>query len=289
MTSPVRSRGRPSPSTGARAAVGVPVPFAAPPRAPMAQGPAFGGAAVDAASPFAPQRAPSVSLASQLAPQKKAPPWMAIAMVAAAAAFGVTAGIAVFLRPAAAPTPVVVQVPGTPANAAATATTTTAAATPTPDPTASAAATAAATRGPLVAANSTKANAAATTSSAAPSKGPLDLHGLTGVNVGPGDNPGSEAPKAPGQCLSEAQVTQVIGMHSVGLRRSCWERNTSSKLAANVTVSLTIGGDGSAQGVSASGDDAAVASCIASDVRNWHFPAMGCSQKTAIPFHFVKQ
>ncbi len=148
-------------------------------------------------------------------------------------------------------------------------------------------ATAPTTHGPLVAA--TKPNAAATTPSATPSKGPLDLHGLTGVNVGPGDDPGSDAPKAPGQCLSEAQVTQVIGMHSVGLRRSCWERNTSSKLAANVTVSLTIGGDGTAQGVSASGDDAAVASCIASDVRNWHFPAMGCSQKTAIPFHFVKQ
>jgi hypothetical protein len=255
----------------------------------MAPGAPFGGAAVDAASPFAPQRAPSVSLAPQLAQQKKAPPWMAIAMVAAAAAFGVTAGIAVFLRPAAAPTPVVVQVPGSPAAVAATATTTAAATSPTSDPTASAAATPSATRGPLVAAVSTKASPAPTASSTAPSKGPLDLHGLTGVNVGPSDDPGSEAPRAPGQCLSEAQVTQVIGMHSVGLRRSCWERNTSSKLAANVTVSLTIGGDGSAQGVSASGDDPAVANCIAGDVRNWHFPAMGCSQKTAIPFHFVKQ
>jgi len=57
----------------------------------------------------------------------------------------------------------------------------------------------------------------------------------------------------------------------------------------NVTVSLTIGVDGTAQGVSASGDEASVASCIASDVRNWRFPAMGCSQRTAIPFHFVRQ
>ncbi|HEY8089394.1 MAG TPA: GYF domain-containing protein, partial [Polyangiaceae bacterium] len=151
----------------------VPDPFAPPPRAAMAPGAPFGGAAVDAASPFAPQRAPSVSLAPQLAQQKKAPPWMAIAMVAAAAAFGVTAGIAVFLRPAAAPTPVVVQVPGSPAAVAATATTTAAATSPTSDPTASAAATPSATRGPLVAAVSTKASPAPTASSTAPSKGPL--------------------------------------------------------------------------------------------------------------------
>ena len=57
----------------------------------------------------------------------------------------------------------------------------------------------------------------------------------------------------------------------------------------NVTVSLTIGADGTAQGVSASGDEASVASCIASDVRNWRFPAMDCSPRTAIPFHFVRQ
>ena len=57
----------------------------------------------------------------------------------------------------------------------------------------------------------------------------------------------------------------------------------------NVAVSLNILPDGSAQGVSASGDDAAVASCIGSDVRNWRFPAMGCSQRTAFSFHFVRQ
>jgi hypothetical protein len=103
-------------------------------------------------------------------------------------------------------------------------------------------------------------------------------------NGGPGDTP-----KAPGQCLSEGQVRQVIGLHSVGLRRACWERSTSQRPSANVTVSLTIGADGAPQGVSASGDEPAVASCIAGDVRNWRFPAMGCSQQTSIPFHFVRQ
>jgi hypothetical protein len=52
---------------------------------------------------------------------------------------------------------------------------------------------------------------------------------------------------------------------------------------------LTVAADGSAQGVSASGDDPSVAKCIENDVRNWHFPAMGCSQRTSIPFKFLLQ
>jgi hypothetical protein len=277
------------------AAAVVPDPFASPPaRAAMAvpAGPAF-GVPPDASSPFAPARSPSISLASIPAgvPAKKSPQWMAIAMVAAAIAFGVTAGIAVFFRPAPQPTSVVVQVPG----AAPVAPTTTAAATAptdTPSPTSTGSAAAATTRTAVAMASPAKtASPGAATTAAAPAHGPLNLQGLTGTTIAPTEDPGgsNDAPKAPGQCLSEGQVSQVIGMHSVGLRRACWERSTSQKQTANITVSLTIGGDGAAQGVSASGDDAAVASCIANDVRNWHFPAMGCSQRTAIPFHFVRQ
>jgi hypothetical protein len=216
---------------------------------------------------------------------------MAIAMVAAASAFGVTAGVAVFLRPAPQPTPVVVQVPGaapTVAAAGTNAAPTSTSTTDTPDP----GTPATAAVGPRAVALATAPKA--TTSAPAPAgHGPLDLHGLTGTTIAPVDDPGGggggDAPKAPGQCISEGQVQQVIGLHSVGLRRACWERSTAAKPTANVTVSLTIGADGSAQGVTASGDEPSVASCIASDVRNWHFPAMGCSQRTAIPFHFVRQ
>jgi hypothetical protein len=120
--------------------------------------------------------------------------------------------------------------------------------------------------------------------------GPLDLHGLTGSGITPTDDPGgSEGPKAPGQCFSEGQVQQVIGLHQVSIRRACWERSATQKLSVNVSVSLTIGPDGSPQGVSASGDDSAVAHCIENDVRSWHFPAMGCSQRTAFSFKFVRQ
>jgi hypothetical protein len=266
-------------------------PFAAPPRpAPAPMAPGFSYAAGGAPRAHSPSM-PSGSLSFGV-PAKKGPPWMAIAMVAAATAFGITAAVALFLRPAPAPTPVVVQVPGAPATVAAAATTaapTAAASTDTPDP-----GTPATTGGPK-AAVALAAVPKATTSATAPvGHGPLDLHGLTGggTTVAPVDDTGgggSEGPKAPGQCLSEGQIRQVIGLHSVGLRRTCWERTSGQKTSANITVSFTVGADGSAQGVSASGDDASVANCIAGDVRTWRFPAMGCSQGASIPFHFVRQ
>jgi len=265
-----------------------PDPFAAPPRpTPAPMPPGFSYAAGGAPMAHSPSMPPG-SLSFGV-PAKKGPPWMAIAMVAAATAFGITAAVALFLRPQPQPTPVVVQVPGAPATVAAIATNaapTSTSTMDTPDP------------GAPSAAGGTKAVAMAavpktTTSAAAPAgRGPLDLHGLTGgTTIAPIDDPGGggDAPKAPGQCISEGQVQQVIGLHSVGLRRACWERTTAQKTTANVTISLTIGADGSAQGVSASGDEPSVAACIASDVRNWRFPAMGCSQRTAIPFHFVRQ
>jgi predicted Zn finger-like uncharacterized protein len=219
-------------------------------------------------------------------PSKRTPPWIAIAMVAAATAFGVTAALSLFLRPASPPGPV--------ATAAATASAgpwfaPLPSSTSAPDvPERGAAATAApVARGPVAAAASPK---TATGASATASHGPLDLHSLTSATIAPTEDPGGgDAPKAAGQCLSEGQVQQVIGLHSVGLRRACWERSTTQKASVNVAVSLSIGPDGSAQGVSTSGDDPSVASCIASDVRNWRFPAMGCSQRTAFSFHFVRQ
>jgi predicted Zn finger-like uncharacterized protein len=273
------------------APIAQPDPFAAPPRpspGPMAPGFSYaGGASAMAPSPSMPPG----SLAFGV-PAKKGPPWMAIAMVAAATAFGVTAAVALFLRPPPQPTPVVVQVPGAPATVAAAGTATAPAATASSDtPDLGTPATPGATK-PVAMAAAPRATTSATAPAvAAAGHGPLNLQGLTGTSIAPTEDPGGggDSPKAPGQCISEGQVQQVIGLHSVGLRRACWERSTASKTTANVTVSLTIGADGSAQGVSASGDEASVASCIASDVKNWHFPAMGCSQRTAIPFHFVRQ
>jgi hypothetical protein len=117
----------------------------------------------------------------------------------------------------------------------------------------------------------------------------LDLHGLGSNNVALTDDPSGDGPKAAGQCLSEGQVAKVVQLHMVAVRRSCWERSQTTKSSVNVNVSLTVGADGSAQGVSASGDDPSVSKCIENDVRGWHFPAMGCTQRTSIPFKFLLQ
>jgi hypothetical protein len=113
----------------------------------------------------------------------------------------------------------------------------------------------------------------------------LNLGGLShGINP---DDP--EGAGVPGQCISGSQVQQVIANHQVAIRRACWERSPSMKPSANVSVSLTVMGDGSAQSISATGDDPAVAKCLETDIHNWRFPAMGCSQKTSFGFKFVRQ
>lgn len=95
--------------------------------------------------------------------------------------------------------------------------------------------------------------------------------------------------RAPDPCFSQGQVQSVIGMHQLAIRRSCWERDPTPKPEINVSVSMTIGTDGSTQNVAASGDESSVAQCVENDVRGWHFPAMGCAQKTRFSFKFVRQ
>jgi predicted Zn finger-like uncharacterized protein len=216
---------------------------------------------------------------------RKQPPWLIVGMMVCFAAFGITAAV-VFFRPAPpAPAPVIVQVPVA-APAA------TAQATASPDTTASSEATAPSAPTAKAAAGGGGPRVASAAGPAAPTSTgrSLDLHSLAqNSNVGPAADPGSDGPKAPGQCFSSGQVQQVIGLHQLAIRRACWERDPTTKPSVNVGVSMTIGADGIPQGVSASGDEASVAKCIENDVRGWHFPAMGCSQKTGFSFKFVRQ
>jgi predicted Zn finger-like uncharacterized protein len=253
----------------------------------VAQPIAFGAHGTDPFRMPAAAAVPSIDVPAQ--PRKQVP-WMAIAMVTAAAAFGIAAAVLVFQRPPAPPPNVVVQVPGAPPTVATPATTgggpTTSATGETPDPNASAGGPKT-PKGPIAMAGGGGSDKPGATSTGA--KGPLDLSGLTGQNVAPTPDMGGDTPKAPGQCLSEGQVSSVINAHRVAVNRTCWERNPTQKPAVNVGVTLTIGADGSAQGVSASGDEPSVAKCIENDVRNWRFPAMGCSQKTSFSFKLVRQ
>jgi predicted Zn finger-like uncharacterized protein len=218
---------------------------------------------------------------------RKQPPWIAIAMVASSVAFGTVFGISLFFKPSP-PAPTIIQAPVATIVATA-ATVAPTAATPSSEPAASAPAptTTSTQAGRGSGAASGGAHGAA---SAAPAGRSLDLHGLTqGSSVAPAEEPGSENAPAPGQCLSGGQVQQVIQLHQLALRRACWERNPTVKPTVNVSVQMTVGPDGSAQGVSTSGDEPSVTKCIENDVRGWHFPAMGCSQKTGFSFKFVRQ
>jgi predicted Zn finger-like uncharacterized protein len=262
-------------------------PFAAP--APAAIAPP--SAAAMAPLGDGPPIVASASLAPPLRPDarsRKQPPWIVIAMIAGAVAFGAVAALSIFVKPSPPPAGVAQG----------------AAAPPTPPPTAPASATGAATVAMVEPTASVAIVSAApathggsggaprATTAAAPTipGRSLDLHSLAGTNVAPSEDPGGgDAPSAPGQCISGGQVQQVIGLHQVAIRRACWERNPTVKPTVSVNVALTVGADGSAQGVSASGDEPSVAKCIENDVRGWHFPAMGCSQKTAFSLKFVKQ
>ncbi len=257
------------------AAIAVPAPFAVPPAAaPAAPGPALAMVAPASLAPSPPADGRA---------RKQQPPWTVIAMIAASVAFGAVGGISLFFKPA--PQQVIIQAPA-PVAAAVTAATATATALATAEP------------APLASVQTTAPSPARGPSGGshapaipAPPGRSLDLHSLTqGSSVAPGEEPGGEnAAPAPGQCLSGGQVQQVIQAHQLALRRACWERNPTTRPTVNVSVQLTVGPDGSAQGVSATGDEPSVAKCIETDVRNWRFPAMGCPQKTSIPFKFVRQ
>ena len=220
---------------------------------------------------------------------RKQPPWIVIAMIAGAVAFGAVAALSIFIKPAPAPAPVAqgAAAPRPLANRAGVRrrrrrpppTASPRRASPSPPPRRQRTAEPADARRGRTRGRARDARAFA--------RSALARRAATWRRA---KIPGAATrPRPPGQCISGGQVQQVIGLHQLAIRRTCWERNPTVKPTVNVSVSLTVGPDGSAQGVSASGDEPSVAKCIENDVRGWHFPAMGCSQKTGFSFKFVRQ
>jgi len=264
-------------------------PFAAPAAAMAAAAAAAGAAIPPSASAIAAPGAaqPIVASASILPPQPRPIPWIPIAMVAGFVAFGITAAVMFFARPPAEPA-AAAPIASVVAPAAAAPVASVAVAVPTfsdPAPSASAETKVASAGHPGAQSGSAAGAAMAPLAPLATGKS-LNLGGLGGHGPNVED---MESGGVPGQCISGSQVQQVIANHQVAIRRACWERSPSAKPSANVSVTMTVAADGSAQGVSATGDDPAVAKCIETDVKNWRFPAMGCSQKTGFGFKFVRQ
>jgi predicted Zn finger-like uncharacterized protein len=242
------------------------------------------------AAPPAPRPAPA-SLApgeslTSIPPRRRSKqfPWVPVAM-ASCVGFGLMSGYVAFSRPAPTQQIIYQQVAPTADPSAGVTTAPTENAAPDTAPSA----TKVASNGKSGSGGGSAAAASTASAAAGPSKpGGLDLSSLRGGRVTPMGADGENAP-GPGQCLSAGMVQNVVMAKQLAMRRQCWDRNPGNKPAANVTLSMTVGPDGSPGSISASGDDPSVASCIQSEAKSWKFPAMGCSQPISVPFHFVRQ
>jgi len=259
-------------------------PFAASANAGAAAAPHFGTNAGDRSSV---SLGPPM-LASEAPPQKKAPPWIPIAMVALAGAFGITAALVVFRRP----TPVAV----TPPPPAAVDSTQESPVPPPPPatttdielPSDTPAASGSGDKGAGAKASASASKPAGSTSSGSKTADLSDL--LKGTGNGPSNGGGGGgAASAGGGSLSEDQIRSVLNQHSLGVRRNCWERATSQQSVVNVTVRLNVSGSGQVSSANADGNEPAIAKCIESSVRSWTFPATGGVSTVNIPFKFVRQ
>ncbi len=273
-------------------------PFAPPPGATRAAvagmgaggavgGGDIGGAAIlgaAAAVAAVPQAIEPVSIIP-LAQSKKPFPWVIVAMLVLAAAFGITAALAIFLKPAPPPAPVVIQMPSAMPTAQQAPTGAPTGTDPAALPMTSAAASARAAGTAIALAG---AHPSATASAAGT---PFSLSGIGGARptVDPTLGNGGSDTHAPGQCLSASQIQSVIGQHEFGVKRTCWDKSSTTKQAVSVGVTISIGPGGEVTGVTTNGDDNTVAACVSSNVHSWRFPAGGCAQQTFFKLNFVRQ
>jgi predicted Zn finger-like uncharacterized protein len=280
-----------------------PDPFAPSPAAFQPAASPFGSASPFGASPFptgaaAPGAAalgpvpsldahgasivPPSSLVPAGVPERKQPPFTAIAMIVLAGAFGVTAAI-VLLKPA---TQVVVQVPSAAApqaQAPPTATTPAAPAAPTPTDSAAAASPVAGAAASKVASGGRPSSGKSSGTGGATDPGIRDLIG--GLGNGPTPGPDTSGGGAGAQ-LTADQVQAVLASHSVGVKRNCWERIQTQSSSVNEMVNIVVGPGGQVTSATATGNDPVVGHCIETEVRRWTFPGSGTVN---IPFHFLRQ
>jgi predicted Zn finger-like uncharacterized protein len=276
------------PKPAAPAAMFAADPFASPPAAssfqspgPPVASPVVPAPATAAAAPIvAPPASQAVYFPTE--PPKKAPPWILIAMLVLAAAFGITAAVLVFTRE---PAPqVVVQAPSSVMPAVPTAAATGATASPNEvaaTPAVDGGGPAKVASGPRPAAPSSGAK-----SVAPPVTDPALRDLIAGAGAGPNVGPGESAGAGGGAQLTEDQVKSVLTMHTAGVKRTCWERVQSTSSSVNVTVHIVVGGSGQVTSATATGNDPVVGHCIEGEVRRWSFPGSGSID---IPFHFLRQ
>jgi hypothetical protein len=127
------------------------------------------------------------------------------------------------------------------------------------------------------------------------------LRGLTGLSgVGPSGGPATGGPSGAtggGSQLDGGQIQSTVSRYTGSVKRRCWQpaldaRAKDAPMTAKVTVTITVGGTGSVQNATTSGDPrgySGLANCIASSVRSWQFPASGGTTIANVPFVFAGQ
>ena len=75
--------------------------------------------------------------------------------------------------------------------------------------------------------------------------------------------------------LDSEAVQRVVATNRAAIKRACWERAELGRMPTHVgvTVTLTIGTDGSVTQSASEGDDHAIANCIEMQARRWRFPS----------------
>ncbi len=109
--------------------------------------------------------------------------------------------------------------------------------------------------------------------------------------VAPEPNPNDPlARREPPSPFGREAIQGVIGAHTAGLKRTCWDlANGSLKTSASVKMVVSIGTDGSVVNVTGSGTDPRVVSCVSDQIRTWRFPPPENTTTVSIPFNFVRE
>ena len=104
---------------------------------------------------------------------------------------------------------------------------------------------------------------------------------------GTGPNPTSGGGGGGGGAqLGEEDTQRVVSSHSLGVKRTCWDRSSSTTSSVTETVHIVISGSGSVSSATATGNDPVVGHCLEEEIKRWHWPGGG---EVNVPFHFLRQ
>lgn len=111
------------------------------------------------------------------------------------------------------------------------------------------------------------------------------------MQYGSGVTTPTQSPPTGANVFDSQAVQRVVATNRAAIKRTCWERadRESRPTKVNVTVTMTVGTDGSVTQSAAQGDDPVIAKCIESQARRWTFPPPLTPTTLNIPFKFVQE